>query len=342
MDANNIILPASVLDDIVNATGASDVRVGNTLQELWSGYGSIVQLQLLGESSTSAILKLIEPPHQAQHPRGWNTTNSHQRKIRSYQVETHWYQHYSSPCNVSYANVGKSNVSCKVPSVLAASSTAARQWILMEDLTDAYPRRAATLSVSQAQVCLRWLAAFHAKFLNCKPTGLWDVGTYWHLETRSEELQSMPVGQLKTAASELDERLNKSEFQSIVHGDAKVANFCFSQNMGAVAAVDFQYVGGGVGVKDVAYFLGSCLDEETIELHESDLLSAYFKTLHECVSISHGQEYATRVEREWSDLYEIAWTDFYRFLEGWMPGHKKINRYTKRLAGRAFDQLREN
>lgn len=332
MAANKFILPASVFDDIVSATGATDVLIGETLQELWSGYGSILQLQLKGATTSSCILKLIEPPQQAQHPRGWNTSASHQRKIRSYQVETHWYQHYANQCDAS----------CKVPSAIAAGSNDARQWILMEDLTKAYPRRAAVLTVSQADVCLRWLAAFHAMFLHRKPTGLWDIGTYWHLETRAEELQSMPEGQLKTFAPELDERLSNCEFQSLVHGDAKVANFCFSQKLDAVAAVDFQYVGGGVGIKDVVYFLGSCLDEDTIELHESDLLLTYFSALRERVAITHGPETAERVEREWSDLYAIAWTDFYRFLEGWMPGHKKINRYTMQVAHRAFNQLLKN
>lgn len=334
MAVNKLILPDSVLNDILSATNAADVQVGNTLQELWSGYGSIVQLLLTGASNTTAILKLIEPPQQSLHPRGWNTSNSHQRKIHSYQVETHWYRHYASQCNAA-----EHHGNCKVPSVMAAGSSDSRQWILMEDLTSAYPRRAAVLNVKQAEVCLQWLAAFHATFLTRKPTGLWNVGTYWHLATREEELNSMPDGQLKTAAAELDKRLNQCEYQSIVHGDAKVANFCFTDNLDAVAAVDFQYVGGGVGIKDVAYFLGSCLDETVIEQHESDLLSNYFKALHACVSTTHGVEMATRVEREWADLYAIAWTDFYRFLEGWMPGHKKINRYTKQLADRAFDQL---
>jgi len=330
MAAENHALPASVLEGIRQATSAERVEVGHTLQELWSGYGSIMQLKLAGSPITTAILKLVEPPSKARHPRGWNTSNSHQRKIRSYQVETHWYQHYTSQCDIS----------CKVPSVIATGNTSARQWILMEDLTATYPRRAAQLSLAEARVCLHWLAAFHGRFLNCSPTGLWDAGTYWHLGTRSDELNSMSEGQLKAHAPELDERLNSSEFQSIVHGDAKVANFCFNRAMDAVAAVDFQYVGGGVGIKDVAYFLGSCLDETTIEQHESALLASYFEALHESISKAHGNTLAAKVVNDWADLYAIAWTDFYRFLEGWMPGHKKINRYTKQLAARAFTQLR--
>lgn len=332
MDKNNTELPGSVVDDIVKATGASSVRIANSLQELWSGYGRIVQLQLSGISIDTAILKLIEPPSTAQHPREWNTTESHQRKIRSYEVETHWYQRFASQCGAD----------CKVPIVIDAGSSASRQWILMEDLTTAYPRRSANLNVAQAQVCLTWLAAFHARFLKCDPIGLWPIGTYWHLNTRHKELESMPDGVLKARASELDRRLNECQYQCIVHGDAKVANFCFSQDMNSVAAVDFQYVGGGVGIKDVAYFLGSCLDETTIEQYESVLLSSYFSALHEAISTKHSLEMANRVEQEWSGLYAIAWTDFYRFLEGWMPGHNKINNYTKQLALRAFEQLAEN
>ena len=329
MVSNSITLPEALLEAIVDATGAASVRVERSLQELWSGYGCIVQLSLSDAATSSVILKLIEPPQRANHPRGWNTSTSHLRKLRSYEIETLWYQLYADQCNEH----------CKVPSVIKASSNEFRQWILMEDLSEVYPLRASQLSLSKAQVCLRWLAAFHAKFLHHNPTGLWPIGTYWHLETRSDELAAMPEGPLKDHAFLLDNALNNSRFQSIVHGDAKVANFCFSQNWDSVAAVDFQYVGGGVGIKDVAYFLGSCLDEATIENHESTLLSVYFEALHAAISDTHGQKIADLVEQDWSALYAIAWTDFYRFLEGWMPGHKKINCYTKQLAHRAFDQL---
>ena len=331
MSSNSNCLIDTIAEEITTATGAGNLRVLEVLQELWSGYGSIVRIGLSGASAETAILKLINAPQNtpSQHPRGWNTSDSHQRKIRSYEVEAHWYQHYASLCGTA----------SKVPSVIHSGIDASRQWILMEDLTVRYPRLASSLTMQQAHVCLQWLAAFHAKFLHCQPEGLWPVGTYWHLATRKDELSAMPAGQLKDNAAALDAKLNNSAFQTIVHGDAKVANFCFAQNMDAVAAVDFQYVGGGVGIKDVAYFLGSCFDEDTLEQNETELLSVYFQTLNTAVAKQHGTGVADDVVQDWSGLYAIAWTDFYRFLEGWMPGHKKINRYTRLLAERAFEQL---
>jgi len=323
-------LRPSLVNDIATSIGAVDIQVDANLQELWGGYGGIIRLKLDGTTHQTAILKLIAPPQQAQHPRGWNTPNSHQRKLRSYQVETHWYTHYSGLCTER----------CSVPSVLASGDDAACRWILMEDLTTHYPKRAASLTLAQASVCLHWLASFHAQFIGKTPSGLWPQGTYWHLDTRQDELNSMPEGELKGSAAALDKLLRECPYQSIVHGDAKVANFCFSNDKLAVAAVDFQYVGGGVGIKDVVYFLGSCLDEDVIEHNEAALLAVYFNALKDGISAGHSMALATQVELAWSSLYAIAWTDFYRFLEGWMPGHTKINRYTKSLAVRAFDQLR--
>lgn len=327
---SNNTLPAAIVADIVKRTGATDIRVDQNLQVLWGGYGGIIRLFLNGSNQSPAILKLIEPPQQVQHPRGWNTINSHQRKIRSYQIESFWYANYAKLCSEP----------CRVPLVLATGEDASIQWILMEDLTKQYPLRASSLSIAEASVCLRWLASFHARFFGQAPSGLWPTGTYWHLDTRQDEWNSMAEGQLKASATMLDSLLSECPYQSIVHGDAKVANFCFSDDKSAVAAVDFQYVGGGVGVKDVVYFLGSCLDESEIEQHEPALLALYFDALTEQLARSHSMELAQQVEQAWSALYAIAWTDFYRFLQGWMPGHKKINRYTKTLAVRAFDQLK--
>ena len=59
----------------------------------------------------------------------------------------------------------------------------------------------------------------------------------------------------------------------LAHGDAKVANFCFTNDQHAVAAVDFQYVGGGIGTQDVIYFLGSfCSEAERMQARRTLLV----------------------------------------------------------------------
>lgn len=328
MSAPEQLVSQSILSQLQLSVAASDVQLGETLQALWSGYGCIVRVHF-SEPDSTAILKLVKPPALAKHPRGWNTTASHERKVRSYQIEAHWYQTFASRCDQR----------CKVPLLLACGSDESVSWMLLEDLSVDYPDTAHQLSLGETGVCLDWLACFHAKFVGTVPTGLWSTGTYWHLDTRADELKAMPEGKLKEAAVSLDHRLNACQYKTLVHGDAKIANFLFNKQRTVAAAVDFQYVGGGVGSKDLAYFLGSCLDEHTLLQHEDALLERYFSTLNHCLQQQHSATFAASVVASWRELYAIAWTDFYRFLQGWMPEHKKINRYTRQLADQAFTQL---
>jgi len=90
----------------------------------------------------------------------------------------------------------------------------------------------------------------------------------------------------------LDRALREAKFQTIVHGDAKPENFLGD------AAVDFQYVGGGPGIVDVAYLLWRERDEER-------LLRDYLSKL------------PREIAKEWGALYDTARDDFRRFLDGW-------------------------
>ena len=124
-----------------------------------------------------------------------------------------------------------------------------------------------------------------------------------------------------------------------MHGDAKLANFCFSEGGDRVAALDFQYVGGGCGMKDVAYFLGSCLGEEDCEAREAELLAHYFAELEVALERRRPEVDARAVVAEWRTLFPVAWTDFHRFLKGWCPGHWKIHSYSERLAREVLANL---
>lgn len=154
---------------------------------------------------------------------------------------------------------------------------------------------------------LAWLAQFHARFLGGPlPAGVWPVGTYWHLDTRRDELANIADRALRDAASELAARLQGARFQTLLHGDAKDANFCFARG-GAVAAVDFQYTGGGAGIIDVAYLLHGRRDDNALDVYFDHLRCALARR-----SID-----ASTVEAEWRALYPIARRDFERFLAGW-------------------------
>ncbi len=311
---------------VTKATACEEIEI---IQSLWSDYGRISRYQLHKASLNSVVVKFISLNQVNEHPRGWNTEYSHDRKVKSYKVETYWYEKWSQQCINN----------CKVPELVGSFSEGNNQWIVLEDLNVNFPLRKQQLNLLEVKVCLKWLANFHATFLFHEPKGLWDVGTYWHLKTRPDEFKNIKNEELKSKASLIDDLLSQCKYQTIVHGDAKLANFCFSENGENVAAVDFQYVGGGCGMKDVAYFLGSCLSNSESELYQDELLEFYFSELKQSLESSTFFIDFEEFEQEWRKMYPIACTDFTRFLLGWMPSHQKINSYNLNLMNSVLSDL---
>lgn len=303
---------------LIHHFNASDARELETIQSLWSGYGTISRWQLINSHVSTVIVKHIEIPIESNHPRGWNTKNSHLRKVKSYEVEMAWYNHYSD----------KTNDHCRVPKCHFTGEIGEKSIVVLEDLdATGFEARRSQLTVQETKLCLKWLANFHGTFMNDKPNRLWNEGSYWHLETRPEELAVMDASWLKKNAKKLDDKLRNCSYKTLIHGDAKVANFCFAPDMKSIAAVDFQYVGGGCGMKDVVYLLGSCLTEYECEQHEKELLDSYFRELKVSTKIKD----FPKLEHEWRSMYAIAWADFTRFLLGWMPTHQKVNGYSLKM-----------
>lgn len=303
-----------MLDWVRRVTGAKTATRAERIQSLWSGYGEIVRVDLSGASAASVILKRVEPP------RGRGL--SHERKLRSYDVERAWYRSYAARCDER----------CRVPRCLAVEATEAGWLFLLEDLDAAgFSARRSALRPSELDRCLAWLADFHATFLGEPAVGLWEVGTYWHLATRPDELAVIEDPALRDAAREIDARLNACAHQTLVHGDAKLANFCFTRDGDTVAAVDFQYVGRGSGMKDVAYFLFSSHgwgEREPSDAH----LDAYFGHLRDALARRRVDIDASEVEREWRALYPLARADLHRFLAGWSPSHASMRDYRDALS----------
>lgn len=323
----------SIADSILDTTGAQRIIKTHLIQELWSGYGHIYRCELEGSRIQSVVVKHVKLPEEMLHPRGWNTNISHQRKLKSYHVEMAWYSNLARQCDSD----------CRIPEIYHVSDSSDEMLMVMEDLNTAgFPLRKVDVTTEEIKSCLKWLAHFHAKFIGVRSEELWPVGTYWHLATRPDELEAMQDQALKAAAGPIDQTLNQAKYQCLVHGDAKLANFCFSENGRKVAAVDFQYIGHGCGMKDVAYLLSSCLYENDLSGCESELLSFYFDQLKQSLS-----EYGLcadfeNIRQEWSVLYKYAWADFYRFLDGWSPGHWKMHRYSSNMKQQVLLELADS
>jgi hypothetical protein len=309
---------------IRHATRGSACVLGSRIQPLWGGYGDLWRAELSQrEQLLSVIVKDVRPPPD-------DGSLAHRRKLRSYRVEQAFYARYAARCGAG----------CRVPRALGLSAEAGGFLTVLEDLDAAgFSERRRRASEEQRQDTLRWLAAFHATFLGEPAEELWKVGTYWHVTTRPDELARISHAALCRAAPAIDTRLNAARFRTLVHGDAKLENVCFGP-AGTVALVDFQYVGGGVGVKDVAYFLSSCLASGECATLVPRYLDLYFVALEAELAGRLETREIDALQREWRELFPLAWVDFYRFLLGWAPGRYEPDPFSDALVAQVLPRLR--
>jgi hypothetical protein len=277
--------------------------LGPRLQSLWGGYGDLWRGGLETERGIeSVVIKDVRPPAD-------DGSLAHRRKLRSYRVEQAFYARFAE-------RLGDRSRTARP---VALSSTKLAFLTVLEDLAVAGFSSQGSMTPEALSNALAWLAAFHASFLGLAPDELWKVGTYWHLGTRPDEHARMRPGVLKAGAAAIDQLLSSASFVTVVHGDAKPDNICVARD-GRVAFVDFQYAGGGVGVKDVAYLLNCCIAPKECAKLVPRYLDEYFATLRTALEPKLVPEETAAVEREWRELFPIAWVDFYRFLQGWAPG----------------------
>lgn len=309
------------IGDELNLGNLSSVDI---IQTLWSGYGKLVRLNF---PTKSIIVKHVQLPKPSEHPRGWNSDVSHQRKLHSYQVEVNWYENFSQTISERYP----------IPQGLKSVQKENEWLIVMEDLSSAgFPSIIKNANRGHLEAVLYWLANFHACYMGRRSELIWRHGTYWHIETRLDELEALKDKELKKFAKDIDNALEGNRYQTIVHGDAKLANFCFNNEGNKCAALDFQYVGHGCGMKDVALFMSSSVAPEACKEMEAWVLQYYFTALDEALKHYQPHLNSAEIEKEWRPMFALAWADFQRFIKGWSPNHYKINAYTERLTQRAL------
>lgn len=299
---------------VLAQTDAPEIEAVSLIQDLWGGYGQLLRIQLPG---STVILKIVVPPVAER------ASVSDQRKRRSYQVEQAWYQSHAQGCEDT----------CRVARCLGQKGGEV-SLLLLEDLSASGYLPTRPPRTEHLTAGLTWLAHFHARFMGQCPTGLWEQGSYWHLETRQDEWQRMPSGPLKAHAGRFDAALRAARFQTVLHGDSKPANFLWRGD-GRAAAVDFQYVGPGCGIRDVSYLLDSCLGEEGCRRHADGWLDHYFQQLSGALENEGKAEQAPQIEAEWRHLFPVAWSDYARFYEGWGRS-AQLGRYSAQQLERAL------
>jgi len=167
-------------------------------------------------------------------------------------------------------------------------------------------------------------------------------GTYWNLATRPDELAAIrgdrEWGALADAAPGIAADLAAGAagpHGTLVHGDAKAANFCFTGDGSHAAAFDFQYVGSGLGARDVAYLLcsaGGAREIGTGVGGEAKWLDLYYEALAPRLA-ARGVPVGSGSSGEpggggppstppytrslLQSHYDLSAADFFRFMAGW-------------------------
>ncbi|KAL4248865.1 Protein kinase-like domain superfamily protein [Abortiporus biennis] len=365
---------ASILPDEVNLVSLTQ------LASLWSNYGHIYRLKLSRSSDNdscypeSIILKSIHPPPLSP---GSNPSESHRRKLLSYDVEEYFYRNLSSFLSPSKCKVAK----CYSNIVTDERSSNGNN-LLLEDLSVVYPFEAnGSLGKEGTEAVLTWLASFHGTYfliqhhqtvkgqkiilplipapllvdknaLN-RAEGLWKRGTYWYLETRREEMADIDANEhdwLLPWIEKVDDAIEKEieKYGTLLHGDVKGANIVFNrppyphrQNRTKhtkshskssttqddplrCALYDFQYVGLGLPVHDLVYFLGTSIESSLLKSpsSEMELLKFYHAAFLEGINETH----VTVAKGPGEIVYpfevllkhwDLAIVDWYRFMAGW-------------------------
>ena len=317
--------PAADLAAALDRAGVALRGRETPLCSLWAGYGRVSSVAgVRGGARLPLIITRVTPPASAPA----DDDGGHARKLASYVAEAAFYREVAPGLAGSRCPVAEPVAVVEAHDAPPAPSYALA--LALTDLRPAYPVfTKGSLRPPQLRACLTWLAEFHAAFwgvaarADVPPLLATREGTFWHLATRPAEYDAIPRdwADLKAAAPAIDAALAAAAagpHGTLVHGDAKAANFCWTE-MGnkdaavAAAAFDFQYVGRGVGARDVAYLLSSAGGAGD---NEEGLLSFYLDALLAALA-RRGADPAGYDAGVLRAHYDLACADFVRFMAGW-------------------------
>lgn len=315
---------------IRRSLGASRISSFDVIQPVWGGNGEVLQVNLVGAGVESVVVKHITIPGGIKGKKK-NRDVSFARTLTSYDNELSFYQHYSK----------RLAQSVRIPHVYIGQRLEDGWVFVFENMLDSgFSMARKTYSERDIQGALKWLAGFHAAFMGSPGERLWKAGSYWNLASRETERAQICEPRLRACAAALDGALNHCRFKTLIHGDAKTDNFCFpNAETDGVVGLDFQYVGLGCGMKDVMCLLDSCLSPFDVGLEGASYLDFYFLQLTAALKERSEPMDAIAVEKEWRQLYPVAWADYYRFLDGWAPGKYPPEGHIEELLEKALQLL---
>ena len=182
--------------------------------------------------------------------------------------------------------------------------------LLLNDFSeDAGWHQVVQTDLVQTRATLQALARMHAFFwlgdkTEALASSLWPIATYWdqakqpadqanRLSTLfarfvadfgdpgvAEAAKRKDYGALLALHAErLEKEVHQGEKQTIIHGDAKSANFFYKTGSSGeegleVGVIDFQWTGRGLCATDVAYAMWACPQSEVLD-QEQQLLEFY-------------------------------------------------------------------
>ena len=301
-----------VVQTIVGQVGFTDVTDVTVIQSLWANYGKLYRCQAArrrdDETATQLVVKHFAPPLSAS-----DDSEDHLRKMRSYEVESAFYEKLSAKMI---------DRGCIVPELVGCTREGQSIALVMRDLGAQYGsftvRRGNCMDMDEAKQLLRYLARFHGINWGQSVEGLWPEGSFWQLGTRMDELQYLDTswkryGLDRDMALRIHELVTSLPHRTIVHGDAKAANFFWFDERGDVGGYDLQYVGGASPMRDIAYTLGCSLQEHLIERHEEALLRFYHGELLSHLSPKDAAGFTFETMQ---DAYDLCVADLVRFMCG--------------------------
>lgn len=306
-------------------TAYPEIELGKPLKQLWSDCGGLYSARLRDEN---IVIKASRVPSSIKHSRIEQSSVAKNRKAWSYENELSFYQRHSDvlaekKLTLQCFAVHQFNDSC---------------YLALNNFESMGFRNLTCVNMSEIKAVISWLAKFHAHFLQINNQEGFERGGYWHLNTRPDEYIKMNDSMVKSCAHVINERLKNSDFQTIIHGDAKLANYAFDHE-NAVLGYDFQYVGTGIGLQDLMLFLVSTLNSDSLYANHELLLSDYFCVLHLETASYLSIEQQNSLESQWRALWPLVWCDYHRFLLGWKPDHERINDFLLMMSDRAIKSL---